>query len=263
MFGSGAVLGPRPAFTMTEDRIPLLAHRGFAAHYPENTLLSLRRAIDGGVQAVEFDIQLSADRLPVLMHDASLSRTCGVDTLVWDLGSDRLRLLGAGEPERLGRTFEAERVPTLDEAVALLRQHPSVAVFAEVKKESVGRFGTVAVLEAVLPALEPLAEAGNPCVVISFVETVLCEVRRRAPLPIGWCLSEYDDAARTRAQALSPEYLLANHRHVPTDMPLWSGPWQWVIYEVVDTVLARRLVAQGATMIETMDPPALAWGRLE
>ena len=50
-------------------------HRGFCAKYPENTLLSYEKAIEIGVDAIEFDIWLSKDKVPVLMHDGNAKRT--------------------------------------------------------------------------------------------------------------------------------------------------------------------------------------------
>ena len=41
--------------------LPLIAHRGYPAHYPENTLIGLEAAIKAGAERIEFDIQLSAD----------------------------------------------------------------------------------------------------------------------------------------------------------------------------------------------------------
>ena len=62
----------------------LVAHRGHAAAFPENTLPALRSALELGAAWLEFDIQLSADRIPVLCHDASLQRTAGIRTAPWD-----------------------------------------------------------------------------------------------------------------------------------------------------------------------------------
>ena len=53
-------------------------HRGYCAAYPENTLLSFAKAMELGVDAIEFDVWLTADKVPVLMHDCSPYRTCGV-----------------------------------------------------------------------------------------------------------------------------------------------------------------------------------------
>ncbi|HEY9197768.1 MAG TPA: glycerophosphodiester phosphodiesterase family protein, partial [Gammaproteobacteria bacterium] len=47
----------------------LIAHRGYAARHPENTLSALQAAVAAGARWLEFDVQLSADHEPVLLHD--------------------------------------------------------------------------------------------------------------------------------------------------------------------------------------------------
>ena len=51
----------------------LVAHRGYALHYPENTLIGIEAAIRAGARYVEVDVQLSADKVPVLFHDRTLT----------------------------------------------------------------------------------------------------------------------------------------------------------------------------------------------
>jgi glycerophosphoryl diester phosphodiesterase len=60
----------------------VVGHRGAAAYAPENTLDSFREARRRGATWVEIDVKLTADSVPILMHDASLKRTTGVDRLV-------------------------------------------------------------------------------------------------------------------------------------------------------------------------------------
>ena len=50
-------------------------HRGICAKYPENTLISFEAAIDRGVDAFEFDVWLTKDKVPVIMHDGNAART--------------------------------------------------------------------------------------------------------------------------------------------------------------------------------------------
>ena len=66
------------------DRLPLIAHRGYPAYYPENTLVGLEAALKAGADFLEFDVQLSADRVPLLLHDENLKRTTGFNGLVTD-----------------------------------------------------------------------------------------------------------------------------------------------------------------------------------
>src|SRR5258708_12570903 len=84
----------------------VIGHRGAMAYAPENTLASFREARRRGATWVETDIKLTADGVPIVMHDASLKRTTSVDRL------------GADTP----RAELPKDVPPLDEAIARLPQ---------------------------------------------------------------------------------------------------------------------------------------------
>ncbi|MDD7700423.1 MAG: glycerophosphodiester phosphodiesterase family protein [Eubacteriales bacterium] len=94
-------------------------HRGYAAKYPENTLASYRAAMELGVDAIEFDVWLTADGVPVLIHDGNTARVTGVDASVGALTLSELKKLSAGRMK--GPEFENERIPTLCEALSLMR----------------------------------------------------------------------------------------------------------------------------------------------
>ena len=55
--------------------VEIIAHRGFSARAPENTIAALTLALEEGATAVEFDLRTSGNGNPVLMHDKTLSRT--------------------------------------------------------------------------------------------------------------------------------------------------------------------------------------------
>lgn len=87
------------------------AHRGLhdnASDAPENSLLSFKKAVDAGY-GIEFDVQLTRDRIPVVFHDESLVRVCGVSGNVRDYTLAELsqfKLMNSGE-----------RIPTLRQAL--------------------------------------------------------------------------------------------------------------------------------------------------
>ena len=60
---------------MSHDTPLVIAHRTTMGHAPENTLLGIRQALEMGCDGVEIDVQLSADGIPVLIHDDELDRT--------------------------------------------------------------------------------------------------------------------------------------------------------------------------------------------
>ena len=74
-------------------------HRNGSAH-PENSLPAIRRAVEEGY-GIEFDIQVTRDGVPVVFHDFTLHRMCGVKGRVCDYTLTELRkfrLLDCGEP---------------------------------------------------------------------------------------------------------------------------------------------------------------------
>ena len=83
-------------------------HRGFCALYPENTLLSFEKAIELGVDAVEFDVWLSSDRHPVLMHDGDTTRTCGVPGHLRDRTLAQIKELDPCYREKFGEQFAGQ-----------------------------------------------------------------------------------------------------------------------------------------------------------
>jgi glycerophosphoryl diester phosphodiesterase len=89
-----------------------IGHRGAGALEPENTLRSIEAALRYGVEMVEIDVRPAACGTLVLMHDDDLERTTGrkgrVSTSTWAV----LKALTVGE---------SEHIPTLEEALALLR----------------------------------------------------------------------------------------------------------------------------------------------
>lgn len=227
----------------------LIAHRGYALRYPENTLPSLRAAIQAGAWHVEFDVQVTADGVPVLLRDADLWRTAGVARNVLDMSFAEVMQVEVNEADRLGGRFRGVHIPLLSEAVALLEEHPNVTAFVEIKGASLNRFGIDRVVARILEVLQPVLDR---CVIVSFDRLAIERARETGAPAIGWVLEEWGEEARTIAERLKPEYLLCDYRMVPDDPGLWPGPWRWALYEVIDPQLALGLAACGAQLVATM-----------
>lgn len=100
------------------DRTPFLdrnyAHRGLfnnASEAPENSLAAIAKAVKAGY-GIEWDVQLSKDDIPVIFHDATLERMCGVKGNVWDYTLEELKGFHLADSN--------EKIPTLEEALALV-----------------------------------------------------------------------------------------------------------------------------------------------
>lgn len=89
-----------------QRRVTAVAHRGNPYRFRENTIDSLRSGLDRGADAVETDVRLTRDGVPVLLHDETLKRLWEQDRPLRSLSAEEVRGLTAG------------RVPTLAEALS-------------------------------------------------------------------------------------------------------------------------------------------------
>lgn len=119
-----------------------IGHRGACGHAPENTLASIKKALEFKVDGVEFDIQLSKDGIPVVIHDDTLERTTNGKGRVCDFTLKELQELNAGN---------GERIPSLADVIAVadkrcrlfieLKAENSVRPVADIIRHSVARLG--------------------------------------------------------------------------------------------------------------------------
>lgn len=121
-----------PGALHQDGQIGIVSHRGAAAIAPENTLAAMQIALDQGVDFVEADVHLTADGVPILMHDFTLDRTTRGSGPVAARSFAEIRSLEAGSwfsPE-----FAGEPVPTLEEFLTLLADS-NVRALVELKGE--------------------------------------------------------------------------------------------------------------------------------
>jgi glycerophosphoryl diester phosphodiesterase len=84
----------------------IIGHRGASAEAPENTLAAFKLALAQGAAGIEFDVQVTADGVPVIIHDRLLDRTTNGRGVVTAHTAAQLQPLDAGQ---------GERIPTLDQ----------------------------------------------------------------------------------------------------------------------------------------------------
>ena len=105
----------------------LIGHRGVAGLELENTETSLNRAVNMGLQAVEFDVRKTKDKKLVLCHDSDISRISKRTDRVADLTLEELKNIPL---------LDGSRMPTLEEALDIVE---GIQVIIEVKDEGCGR----------------------------------------------------------------------------------------------------------------------------
>jgi glycerophosphoryl diester phosphodiesterase len=204
----------------------VVAHRGFSAAAPENTLAAFRAAIAAGADRVEMDVLLSADGVPVILHDAKLDRTTDGKGPVSKMTLEELRKLDAGR--RFAPAFAGERIPTLDEVLDLCRG--KIAVNVEIKGEAVRPDDSPPPdgIEAKVVAAILRCGMEGTAVVSSFEPRALARIRVLAPglrtqslyakkLHEGMSPAEVCGAVGSRdincsAKEITPEWVAAAHR---------------------------------------------------
>lgn len=237
---------------LREPAPPVVAHRGNAADFPENTLPAFVSALQGGLCWVELDVQLSADAVPYVIHDIRLERTTDSAGDLRQLSSGQLDGVDACEPRRFGTGRRGTPLPRLAQFAALLARHPQGAAFVELKRASLSHHGAARCVERVLDALVPVVER---CVLISFDLQALGVARAASGRPIGWVIERFDGSALDGLSALQPEFAFYDYLKRPAALQrLPAGPWQWAAYEVKTAARAREEGRCGAALVESMAP---------
>lgn len=122
------------------SEVPLIiGHRGASAIAPENTLAAFTRAIQDGADGIEFDVRLSQDGVPVVIHDAKLARTGLMDGVVAQLSAEVLGTIDVGSwftqrPNVRGVDFSNEKLPSLEQVFDLFVDSDAL-LYLEMKSE--------------------------------------------------------------------------------------------------------------------------------
>jgi glycerophosphoryl diester phosphodiesterase len=219
-----------------------IAHRGGGTLAPENTLAGIRLAAALGFRAVEFDVMLSGDGTPVLMHDETLERTTNGRGPVGETSDAALFALDAGG---------GERIPRFAEAAALCRE---LGLLANVEiKPAAGHEELTAVTVARM-SVDLWRDALVPPLISSFSLAALEITRDLAPaiprgilyeaVPAGWT----DDWARLGAVSLHCDAALVDER-VMQEARTRQVPV--LCYTVNRPETATRLFAMGVAALFT------------
>ncbi|AEI77570.1 glycerophosphoryl diester phosphodiesterase UgpQ [Cupriavidus necator N-1] len=231
---------------VTTDNWPYprhIAHRGAGKLAPENTLAAFRHGASFGYRMFEFDVKLTADGKPVLMHDATLDRTTS--------GSGRVDSLTLGEVAQLdagswhSATFAGEPVPTL-RAIARYTCANGYCINIEIKPVP-GR-ETLTGAAVALDAQSLWRGAPVPPLLSSFSEDALAAARRVAPdLPRALLLDKLPVDWLDRLRELDCVALDANHRVLNAKViaDAHAAGFRVLSYTVNDPERAEQLLAWG------------------
>lgn len=226
-----------------------IAHRGASQVAPENTLAAIGRAVARRCDGVEFDVRGTRDGHIVLMHDAALDRTTTGSGLVAELSLRQIRRADAGAKKN--KRFAGERVPTLREALGMLKEQ-AIAVI-EVKDPDIG--------PAVVAELQRHHMLGQS-VAISFHDATLRAMAQAEPRLCASLLVSPDreqdgdrqaEALVERARVAGAHGLDLGHQCLSAQLVRGIrrrglSVWTWTVN---DPIRAGRVAAMGVDAITT------------
>lgn len=167
---------------LLERRPLIIGHRGASGEAPENTIAAFDLAIDLGADGIEFDVRLSKDDVPVVIHDPTLWRTTSARGRVRGQTLTELKQLDAGSwfnrrfPDLADPSYDGQQIPTLAETLAWVRSRQCLA-YLEIK----GGWLTCPGIEEQVLAEIHRAEVLPLVTVISFHQARLRRLRRLDP----------------------------------------------------------------------------------
>lgn len=219
-----------------DSQFKITGHRGAPAYAPENTLKSFQKAFECGATAIEFDVRVTADGVPVILHDESLERIAGIEKFVAEISFEELRKVKVG----------GEKIPTLEEVLAFAKS--KLAVDIEVKVPGV---------EEKVVDLVKKYDLIEKTLITSFIPGVLSRIKEIGPeLRVGILSSEWDDeyldiASNLNAYALLPNYNFVDEKVVRKIKEKGYRLIVWTVNSVEDI---RKMLSLGVDGIITDDP---------
>jgi glycerophosphoryl diester phosphodiesterase len=156
------------------NKTALFAHRGASLHYPENTMVAFEAAYQLGADGIEFDVQLSKDFVPVVIHDATLNRTTNGSGYVGAHTVEQLKSLSAGS--WFDAAYTEEAIPTLEE-VCIWASDKEITLNIELK-------GAITQREHVVKTILPIIneyELTKRVILSSFDHNVIHQALKVAP----------------------------------------------------------------------------------
>jgi glycerophosphoryl diester phosphodiesterase len=222
----------------------VIGHRGAMAYAPENTLESFREARRRGATWVEIDVKLTADGVPIVMHDDSLARTMGIDRLVAETPRAEL----------------PDAVPTFEQAIACFREL-GLGCNVEIKpcegREAETAYVAVETLRRAWPTALPAP------LLSSFKDASLKAAQEAAPeFARALLVSELGDDWQGRAEAVGAAGMNVGRRKLTAAgaVAIKRAGYALSVWTVNDPDEARAIVGMGADCIITDAPDVILRG---
>lgn len=157
----------------SDNKITITGHRGAAGYAPENTLASVQKALDLGVDRIEIDVHQSKDSVVVVLHDESVNRTTNGEGIIAEMNYNEIRQLDAGS--YFDQKFNREKIPSLEEVFQLVNGKCDLLIEFKNGNDHYPR-----IEEHVIELIQKY-EALDWCIVHSFNTKVLVRMHHKLP----------------------------------------------------------------------------------
>ncbi len=223
-----------------------IAHRGYAAAYPENTLIAIDAARQAGAEFVEVDIQLSADQVPLLFHDRNLERLCQQTGAIHEYTFSQLEKFNVTDVEKFSEQYANNKITSLQTFIDYLKEHPELNAFIELKRSMIEKFGEELVLQILLPMFAGMEEQIS---FISYNQSVLKNIHDSSNYKTGIVVDEWSEYNKNANW--DSEWLFCSASGLPEDNNELDINSKIAVFEVGNIGLAKHLLARGIRYLET------------
>ena len=247
----------------------IIGHRGASAVAPENTMAAFREAIAAGADGIEFDVRLTRDGTPVVIHDCTLHRTAGSPQRIVDLTWSQLKSVDVGswfarKKSLPPGSFANETVPSLGELFTLFESN-NLTLCLEMKCDSVAEYAPLA--EACSRLIEEHGLKDRVIVecfklpALTILKQLDAEIRTAALFEPSFSTPSVlsDQSVITQATAAGASYLALHYRLARQSLVEKAklAGLKLALWTVDDPTWIERSRAMGIEALITNDPAAM------
>jgi glycerophosphoryl diester phosphodiesterase len=262
---------------IASGKLPLIiGHRGASALAPENTLAAFARAFEDGAAGIELDVRLARDRVPVVIHDSSLSHTGLRKARVARLTSEKLGQMDVGtsfnrrHPSLARVQYLKQTVPTLDDVFKLMANSSRRDTVSYVEMKTVRNKQSNISLAAAVVELVHRHNVQERVIVISFNLPAVTAIKRLDPsIRTGALFGPRQRATKSirkmissalecRAEEILLHHLIAKPRILSLSLKANLTP---VVWTVDDPAWVARARDTGIHALMTNNPAKLRLAR--
>ncbi|GEA49828.1 glycerophosphoryl diester phosphodiesterase [Vibrio inusitatus NBRC 102082] len=232
------------------------AHRGVSRLAPENTMAAFKLAKEHGSQWIEIDVQLSADGVPMVIHDNTVNRCTNGRGKVGEMSLSQLKILDAGG--WFDDTFVGERIPTLRETLLYVKE---AGIYLNIELKVYPEDNVFALCDKVKEVIEESGIVLSQILFSSFDSQALYQMKRTLPLVRrGQLWQKIPDDASQILNNIDAYSVHCDYRFLVKQEAKWikEAGYQLYCYTPNFPELVEKHWQWGVDMMITDDPKAYA-----